>query len=419
MKKKITILGSTGSIGKQSLNILRNRPDEYEIIGLSAGNNLELLVEQIKEFKPKYASILGEEKQKELKPLFPDLKIAKDIKELASIEATDIVISAIVGIAGLEANLLALEHSKRVAIANKETLVVAGHLVEAAVEEFGSELIPIDSEHVAIHQCLSKIDTKRVNLCASNEEVKSQQQTNSPSPIKEILLTSSGGPFRLLPAEEFQNIKLEDALKHPTWNMGPKITIDSSTMMNKALEIIEIKSLFGKDYGIDYDQVKVVIHPESVIHSAVSFIDGNTIAQMGSPNMEIPIQYALDYPERRELANTDKTSEKETMFDIFNYPKLEFEKPDLEKFPAIRLAYEVGKESGSLNTVFNSANEAAVNLFLEGKINYLDIMKAVEAELKIHKTIANPSLETILEIHNDLIKKISREYSNTKSLVYK
>jgi 1-deoxy-D-xylulose-5-phosphate reductoisomerase len=367
--KTISLIGSTGSIGTQALEIVSSRPEEFKVIALGAGKNLELLKKQIEFFKPQYASVLDQEDRKRLKEFFPKLEILESNKEIAQIPA-DIFISAIVGIAGLEPNLLALEHSSRVAIANKETLVSAGDLVKFAQKKFNSELIPIDSEHVAIHQCL---------------------QGSRPEQIKEIILTSSGGPFWNLAREDFKNITKESALKHPTWNMGAKISIDSSTLMNKGLEVIEAKTLFD----IDYDKIKTIIHPQSIIHSLVSFIDGNTIAQLSRPDMRVPIQYAIDYPER--ISNTISPE-----LNLAELAKLEFFEPDCDRFPALKLAYQAGIAGGSYPAVLNSANEAAVNLFLEEKISYLDIVKIVENELSSHKPIPKPTLEEILMIDSEI-----------------
>lgn len=348
--KRISIIGSTGSIGTQALDIIRNRnsgkgsPD-FDVVALSAGRNLERLIDQIKEFRPQYISILKKEDQDTIKELFPEINILKNIEEIAAIEKIDIFLSAVVGITGLKANLIALQHAKRVAVANKETLVSAKHLVREYSQKYQSELIPVDSEHVAIHQCLG---------------------THSQSEIHEILLTSSGGPFRTLDKEDLKNVTLQQALKHPKWSMGPKITIDSSTLMNKGLEVIEVNSLFD----IDYDQIQVVIHPQSIVHSAVTFVDGNTIAQMSMPDMKVPIQYAIDYPNRYQI-------ELEERFNIFSMGSLDFEFPDTNKFPALNLAYAAGRQGHSFPTALNSVNEAAVALFLEEKIEYLDITKII------------------------------------------
>ncbi|MCH2227904.1 MAG: 1-deoxy-D-xylulose-5-phosphate reductoisomerase [Candidatus Caenarcaniphilales bacterium] len=377
--KSLSIIGSTGSIGTQLLNIVRERKEEFKVIALSARNSKDLLIEQIREFKPSYVFIENQEAQQEISAKFPEIELLKSTEEVAQIENIDIFFSAIVGIAGLKANLEALKTAKRVAIANKETLVVAGHLVEELCKKYNSELIPVDSEHVAIHQCLQ-----------TNSENKDLREA-----IKEILLTSSGGPFRTKSAEELKHVKLEDALKHPTWTMGRKITIDSSTLMNKALEVIEAHVLFK----ISYEKIQVVIHPQSIIHSAVSFTDGNIICQMGANNMEIPIQYALDFPERRPLATEDT-------FNIFDH-RLEFYKPDLEKFPLLKLGYEVGKLANSYPCAFNAANEAAVELFLNKEIEWLDISKHIHEIIEKHKLIKNPSIEELLGIDKDVKETIS------------
>lgn len=374
--KKISITGSTGSIGRQALDIIKiDKSKSFEIMALSAGNNLPLFIDQIKEFRPKYVSIVNGDHRAEIENLFPEITVLKDIEEIASIADIDIFLNAVVGIAGLEANLIALEHAKRVAVANKETLVVAGHLVKKICEQYGSELMPVDSEHVAIHQCLAGVPYG--NLI-----------------VKEILLTSSGGPFRTLAKEKFKDITIQDALKHPTWKMGQKITIDSSTLMNKCLEIIEVNALFG----IPYDKIRVIIHPQSIVHSAVTFVDGNTLAQISNPDMRIPIQYAFYYPERIICPYSN--------FDICAVEKLEFFEPDREKFPALDLAYEAGKLGHSYPAVLNAANEAAVALFLERRINYLDITKIIEKELNKHQVIKNPDLKDILHVHKQVVDTV-------------
>lgn len=383
--KTLSIIGSTGSIGTQALDIIRHRADEFRVVALSAGSNFDLLVDQIKEFKPQYVTILSDDHKAQIKELFPDIEVLADIKELAEIKV-DIFLSAIVGIAGLAANLEALKRSKRVAVANKETLVSAGHLVRQYCSEYGSELIPVDSEHVAIHQCLyANADHAHVNAY--------EHPINKT--VKEILLTSSGGPFRTLAQDKFTEIKLADALKHPSWNMGAKITVDSSTLMNKALEIIEVNSLFG----FAYDQIKVVIHPQSIVHSAVTFIDGNTMAQLGAPDMRVPIQYAMDFPNKKALASKDD-------FDIFKHSQLEFYEPDRAKFPALDLAYKVGELGASYPAVFNSANEAAVELFLKEQIHYLDIMRIVEKAVAGHNKINEPSLDEIQNLDKEIKESV-------------
>jgi 1-deoxy-D-xylulose-5-phosphate reductoisomerase len=373
MQKSLTIIGSTGSIGTQALEIVRARPQDFKIIALSAGNNIELLLKQIKEFKPQFASIVSEEHKKLIKENYPEIEILKDIEEIASLDV-DICLSAIVGIAGLKANLKALEHAKRLAIANKETLVAAGHLVNEKIKKYHSELIPVDSEHVAIHHALCGYEI---------------------SSVKEILLTASGGPFRTKTYEELKNVTLQEALKHPNWTMGAKITVDSSTLVNKGLEVIEAKTLFN----LNYDQIKVVIHPQSIIHSAVTFIDGNTIAQMGEPDMTVPIQYALDYPNKKQISMKKE-------FNIFDYPQLNFETPDLKKFPALELAFQAGKTGHSMPAVFNSANEAAVGLFLKEEIEYLEISEIILREMSSHRLIEDPKVEDIIYMHTELLNKL-------------
>lgn len=369
--QRISIIGSTGSIGQQTLDIVRQRKEDFKVVNLSAGKNLNLLLKQIQEFQPEYASI--EEGQEELQTNFPDLKILKDSIEASNLDDIDIAIIAAVGIAGLKPTINALSKARRVAIANKETLVIAKNITQNLIRKFSSELIPIDSEHVAIHQCLQN------------------QESNA---IASIYLTSSGGPFRTMPLESFEQIQIQDALKHPTWSMGKKITIDSSTLMNKGLEVIELNSLFD----IDYSKIQVVIHPQSIIHSAVNFVDGNSLAQMSLPDMRIPIQYALDYPRRQRIIL-------EKQFDIFEYQQLEFFRPDYTKFPALALAIEAGRSGASMPVALNAANEIAVDLFLKGLIKYLDIPKIIEKELSRHKKIQDPSLDEILAIHEDIISR--------------
>ncbi len=377
-KQSISIIGSTGSIGTQALNIIRKRPNEFTVIALSAKQNLSILTEQIKEFKPKYVHIEDLSARAILKEIFQNIEFLNSTEEVAEIDNVDIFLSAIVGIAGLEANLKALSKAKKVAIANKETLVVADHLVTAIQLKHSVTLIPIDSEHAAIHQC----------LCAGAKDFNLSKN----SLVKEILLTSSGGPFRDKTREELEKVTLKEALQHPTWSMGRKITIDSSTLMNKALEVIEVHALFK----IPYEKIKVVIHPQSIVHSAVSFIDGNIIAQLGSTNMEIPIQYAIDYPYRKELAVEDT-------FNIFGQ-SWDFMEPNFTCFPLLKLGYEVGKLGHSYPTVFNAANEAAVELFLHEKIKWSDIEKLISNAITNHKIIINPSLEEILDLDREVKK---------------
>jgi 1-deoxy-D-xylulose-5-phosphate reductoisomerase len=382
-KQSISIIGSTGSIGTQALNIIRERKGEFTVIALSAKQNLTVLTEQIKEFKPKYVHIEDLNARAVLKEIFQDIELLNSAEEVAEIDNVDIFLSAIVGIAGLKANLKALTKAKKVAIANKETLVVADHLVTAIQAKHHATLIPIDSEHAAIHQCL------HTGIVANLQDLHFSHEN---SLVKEILLTSSGGPFRNKTREELEKVTLREALQHPTWSMGKKITIDSSTLMNKALEVIEVHALFK----IPYEKIKVVIHPQSIVHSAVSFIDGNIIAQLGSTNMEIPIQYAIDYPYRKKLAVEDT-------FNIFGQ-SWDFMEPNFTCFPLLKLGYEVGKLGHSYPTVFNAANEAAVELFLNEEIKWSDIEKLISTVVANHKIVQNPSLEEILELDREVKK---------------
>ncbi|MFZ4084784.1 MAG: 1-deoxy-D-xylulose-5-phosphate reductoisomerase [Vampirovibrionia bacterium] len=386
-KQSISIIGSTGSIGTQALNIIREREDEFTVIALSARQNLSVLTEQIKEFKPKYVHIEDLGARSILKEIFQDIEFLNSAEEVAEIDNVDIFLSAIVGIAGLKANLKALTKTKKVAIANKETLVVADHLVTAIQAKHHVTLIPIDSEHAAIHQCL------HAGIVAN---LQARHFSYDNSLVKEILLTSSGGPFRNKTREELEKVTLKEALQHPTWSMGKKITIDSSTLMNKALEVIEVHALFK----IPYKKIKVVIHPQSIVHSAVSFIDGNIIAQLGSTNMEIPIQYAIDYPNRKKLAVEDT-------FNIFGQ-SWDFAEPNFACFPLLKLGYEVGELGHSYPTVFNAANEAAVELFLNEEIKWSDIEKLINLAVTNHKIIQNPSLEDILDLDREI--KISTKF---------
>jgi 1-deoxy-D-xylulose-5-phosphate reductoisomerase len=382
--KTLTIIGSTGSIGTQALDIVRSRRD-IEIIALAAGSKLELLVDQIKEFKPRYVSINSQAQRETLKELFPGIEVLDSVIEIAKLDI-DVFLSAIVGIAGLEANLTAMQHARRVAVANKETLVAAGHLVNDYQDRYGSELIPVDSEHAAIAQALMAAGEKR-------------QLNQYDDIVDHIILTSSGGPFRN--REDFSNITVEEALKHPTWVMGPKITIDCSTLMNKGLEVIEAHQLFR----LSYDKIKVVIHPQSIVHGAVQFIDGNMMAQLAPPDMRIPIQFAIDYPQRLSLGHCEaQSAEAISKLDLCKLSKLDFHEPDLEKFPALTLAYEAGRKGHSYPAVLNSANEAAVAMFLNKEIKFTQIVEHVEDALNKHKMIRNPSLEEILEL-NRVIKR--------------
>jgi len=366
--KKIAILGSTGSIGTQTLEVVRENGD-IEVLGLAAGNNIALLEKQIREFNPKVVAVWKEEKAKELRDNIKDLNVKvvsgmEGLIEVSVLPETEILVTAIVGMIGIRPTIEGIKAGKDIALANKETLVTAGHIIMPLAKEYNVQILPVDSEHSAIFQSL---------------------QGGQHKAIKKILLTASGGPFRGRTSEQLLNIKVEDALKHPNWEMGRKITIDSSTMINKGLEVIEAKWLFD----VDVDDVQVVVQPQSVIHSMVEYVDGAIIAELGTPDMKLPIQYALYYPERRYLPGD--------RLDFWTLGKLDFEKPDMETFYGLRMAYEAGRIGGSLPTVFNAANELAVSKFLNREIKYIEIMEIIEDCMKAHKNIANPTLEEILE----------------------
>ena len=379
--KKIAILGSTGSIGTQTLEVVRENKD-IEVLGLAAGNNIKLLERQIREFHPKMAAVWSEERAKELRENVKDLNIKivsgmEGLIELSVMEESEILVTAIVGMIGIRPTIEAIKAGKDIALANKETLVTAGHIIMPLAKEYQVAILPVDSEHSAIFQSL---------------------QGGQEKALHKILLTASGGPFRQKTREELLNIQVEDALKHPNWEMGRKITIDSSTLVNKGLEVIEAKWLFD----VSLDQIEVVVHPQSIIHSMVEYVDGAIIAQLGTPDMKLPIQYALYYPERRFLPGD--------RLDFAVLSKLTFEKPDMETFYGLRLAFEAGKEGGSLPTVFNAANELAVSKFLERKIKYLEIPEIIEHCMQAHKTIADPSVDEILQTEQEVYEHIESRW---------
>ena len=366
--KKIAILGSTGSIGTQTLEVVRENKD-IEVSGLAAGNNIERLEAQIREFAPKVVAVWSEERAKELADKVRDLDVKivsgmEGLIEVSTLPEVEILVTAIVGMIGIRPTIAAITAGKHIALANKETLVTAGHIIMPLAKEHGVSILPVDSEHSAIFQSL---------------------QGGQERALHKILLTASGGPFRGRRWEDLQNVQVEDALKHPNWEMGRKITIDSSTMVNKGLEVIEAKWLFG----VDVDQIEVVVQPQSIIHSMVEYVDGAVIAQLGTPDMKWPIQYALYYPERRYLPGD--------RLDFRGLAQLTFEEPDLETFYGLRLAYEAGKAGGSLPTVFNAANEKAVSKFLNREIRFLEIPEMIQACMEAHKNIANPSVDEILQ----------------------
>ena len=367
MIKKISVLGSTGSIGTQTLEIARYNQD-IGITALAAGSNVELLEKQVREFHPKIACLWKEEAARELKRRIRDLDVKvvsgmEGLMEAACEPEAQIVVTAVVGMIGIRPTIAAMEAGKDIALANKETLVTAGHIIMPLAKEKGVKILPVDSEHSAIFQCLQGAGENRIH---------------------KILLTASGGPFRGRSREQLAGVQPEEALKHPNWSMGRKITIDSSTMVNKGLEVMEAHWLFD----VDMDQVQVVIQPASVIHSMIEYEDGAVIAQLGTPDMKLPIQYALYYPERRFLPGD--------RLDFTKLKEITFDEPDMETFRGLKLAYEAGKAGGSLPTVFNAANELAVSLFLEKKIPYLAITDLIQGAMENHKRKAAPNVDQIL-----------------------
>lgn len=367
MKRKISILGSTGSIGRQALEVIDKLKDKFEIVALTAGNNIDLLNEQIKIFKPKYAYASDINLIKGAKPLSLD--------EICSNKENDIILVAVSGKVGLRPTITAIKNGIDIALANKETLVMAGDIVMAMAKENGVNIIPVDSEHCAIHQCIKDI-----------------------SQVENLIITASGGPFLKKSVEEMKNATVEQALAHPRWNMGKKITVDSATLMNKGLEVIEAHHLFN----MQYDKINVVVHPQSIIHSAIEYVDGSVIAQLGLPSMHIPIQYAITYPERYEGI-------KSKSFSFSEIARLDFEEPDWNKFKALNLAYNAGKIGGSAPVCLNAANEEAVFEFLQGKIKLFDIINAVEYLMSKHELIKNPNIDEIFDIDKEIRLK-TKEY---------
>ena len=367
--KKIAILGSTGSIGTQTLDII-DKEDSLQVVALAAGTSVEKMEGQVRKYKPLYACMWEEKAAKELQLRVRDVAVKilwgmEGLLQIATLKEVDMVVTAVVGMIGIEPTVAAIKAGKDIALANKETLVTAGHIIMPLAKENGVHILPVDSEHSAIFQSL---------------------QGENRGELEKILLTASGGPFRGKKRAELGQIQVEDALKHPNWVMGRKITIDSSTLVNKGLEVMEAKWLFD----VDLDQIQVVVHPQSVIHSMVQFQDGAIIAQLGTPDMRIPIQYALFYPERRPLGGE--------RMDFFKLGTMTFEKPDLENFPGLALAYQAAKKGGSVPTVYNEANERAVDLFLNRKLPYLGITDLIQEALDSIKVVPNPSLEEILAV---------------------
>lgn len=383
--KRIVVLGSTGSIGTQTLEVVREQ-EGLKVVGLAAGSNVSLMEKQIREFMPSFAVMWSEEAAKELKLKIADLDVKvlsgmEGLVEIASMEAYDVLVTAIVGMIGIRPTIAAIKAGKDIALANKETLVTAGHIIMPLAAEKGVSILPVDSEHSAIFQSM-------------NGDAKGR--------ISKIWLTASGGPFRGKKTEEIRDMRVEDALKHPNWSMGRKITIDSATMVNKGLEVMEAKWLFD----VSFDQIQVVVHPQSIVHSMVEYVDGAVIAQLGVPDMKLPIQYALFYPDRRPM--------EQEKLDFFKHSNLTFEKPDTETFEGLALAYEAGRTGGSMPTVYNAANEKAVSLFLNREIGFLDIPRMIKAAMGNHKLISNPDLEQILQTENETYDFIERMVSKEK-----
>ena len=379
--KKIAILGSTGSIGTQTLDIVRDNPD-LEVVGLAAGSNIELIEKQVREFKPRLVSLQSEKACEELKIRLADMDVEiipgmEGLIAIAEMEESEIMVTAIVGMIGIRPTIAAINKGKDIALANKETLVTAGHIIMKLAAEKGVSILPVDSEHSAIFRSIHGENKDR---------------------ISKLIITASGGPFRGKSREELKNVSLEDALKHPNWSMGSKITIDSSTLVNKGLEVMEAKWLFD----MDLDKIQVVVHPQSIIHSMVEFVDGGIMAQLGAPDMRLPIQYALFYPDRRPMSGK--------RVDFYELGSITFEKPDMDTFKGLRLAMRAAKAGGSMPTVFNAANEKAVSLFLNKKIRFLEITEIIERCMDAHKIIENPDIDSILATEQETYEMISKKY---------
>lgn len=374
---KISILGSTGSIGRQAIEVIQKMPGFFEVVSLTGGANLDVLRSQIKLVNPKNVCVKSGQDALALKKEFPKINVLhgdEGLVEIAGDKTNERILVSVSGKTGLKPTLAAIENNIDVALANKETLVMAGDIVMKRAKEKNVKILPVDSEHGAIHQCLSNRDE-----------------------VEKLIITASGGPFRNKTIDDIKNATVEETLHHPRWNMGKKITIDSATLMNKGLEVIEAHHLFN----MPYEKIQVVVHPQSIVHSAVEYVDGSVIAQLGFPSMHIPIQYTLTYPQRFEGIETRS-------FDFVKAGRLDFDAPDLEKFPCLKLAFEAGKQGGTLPVVMNAANEEAVYLFLDKKISLCQIYEITKKMMDSHENILNPSLEQILEtdmIIRDFVKK--------------
>ena len=374
---KISILGSTGSIGRQAIEVIQKMPGFFEVVSLTGGANLDVLRSQIKLVNPKNVCVKSGQDALALKKEFPKINVLhgdEGLVEIAGDKTNERILVSVSGKTGLKPTLAAIENNIDVALANKETLVMAGDIVMKRAKEKNVKILPVDSEHGAIHQCLSNRDE-----------------------VEKLIITASGGPFRNKTIDDIKNATVEETLHHPRWNMGKKITIDSATLMNKGLEVIEAHHLFN----MPYEKIQVVVHPQSIVHSAVEYVDGSVIAQLGFPSMHIPMQYTLTYPHRFEGIETRS-------FDFVKAGRLDFDAPDLEKFPCLKLAFEAGKQGGTLPVVMNAANEEAVYLFLDKKISLWQIYEITKKMMDSHTNILNPSLDQILEtdmIIRDFVKK--------------
>lgn len=380
--KKIAILGSTGSIGTQTLEIVREN-DDLQVVGLAAGSNVDLIEAQVREFKPRIVSLQSEDSCNELRVRLADMDVRivsgmDGLIEIAEMQESEILVTAIVGMIGIRPTIAAINKKKDIALANKETLVTAGHIIMPLAEKMGVSILPVDSEHSAIFQSMQGENKER---------------------ISKLLITASGGPFRGKDKKFLENVQLEDALKHPNWSMGHKITIDSATLVNKGLEVMEAKWLFN----MDLDKIQVVVHPQSIIHSMVEYVDGGIIAQLGTPDMKLPIQYALFYPDRRPMSGK--------RVDFYDLGTITFEKPDIETFKGLNLAMQAAREGGSMPTVFNAANEKAVSMFLNRKIRFVEIPQIIEMCMSAHKKIENPNVSEILSVEQETYDMIATKYN--------
>ena len=381
--KKIAILGSTGSIGTQTLEIVRDNRSDLEVVALAAGSNVELMAKQVREFRPKLVSLQSEEACRDLADRLKDMQVTivpgmEGLIQIAEMEESDVLVTAIVGMIGIRPTIAAIKKGKDIALANKETLVTAGHIIMPLAAQMGVSILPVDSEHSAIFQSM---------------------QGEKKEQVSKLLITASGGPFRGRTREQLADIRVEDALKHPNWSMGHKITIDSATLVNKGLEVMEAKWLFD----VELDQIQVVVHPQSIIHSMVEYVDGGIIAQLGTPDMKLPIQYALFYPDRRPM--------KGKRVDFYELGSITFERPDMETFTGLKLALRAARTGGSLPTVFNAANEKAVSLFLNRKIKFLEIPELIEMCMDEHKVVDNPNVEEILAAEAESYDRIARRFA--------